>query len=511
MLADDDDIDLRLIVHPPWWRLDLTIKQYGMRLRDACGWQFVAFLVFSQLLGKGLLTSVARKTVLPFFRDRVDPATLQIYEMIIMIPWGAKPLIGLLSDYLLIFGFHKRGWLIIGALLGITASALLFVTERFYILMILCFMGLNVQISLYDLLSEAKYSEIRDSHPHLGSNLSTLSQGLIATGSLLALCFVGFLAEGRYFHVLFAMLIGISSSLIVPTLLGWLSERRDESRARRPLALVDAYLLWADRWFVLVVAFCGVSGIICSLVVTLATPISGFVVALILLFVCVAGAWLAFPAGITQIAMYQVLTTLSQPIIGTALDYFYTASEECLPGGPNFPYSYYIAYAGIVGTILGLVGVFAYQFIFSRMRFRPVLLITSVCASLAGLSDVLMVLRINVRLGISDRVAYMIGEAVLEPFLGMLNWIPVSALIALEAPDGKKATCFAFVAGISNFSRMVSELSGAILIQEAGIVATGTECHFENLWWLVLLCHLISPLIVNTIAVFLIPNKRQDD
>jgi BT1 family len=104
----------------------------------------------------------------------------------------------------------------------------------------------------------------------------------------------------------------------------------------------------------------------------------------------------------------------------------------------------------------------------------------------------------------------MIGEAVLEPLLDMLNWIPTSALIALAVPHGMEASAFAFMAGLSNFARMVSELLGAYLFKAAGVITSGgASCDFSALPGLVLGCHVLAPTIICVPAAWIIPHMPQ--
>ncbi len=90
------------------------------------------------------------------------------------------------------------------------------------------------------------------------------------------------------------------------------------------------------------------------------------------------------PPIVTQIAIYQVVTSVAQPSVGTALDYFYTAPVECVLDGPHFTYSYYISYAGLAGRLISLVGVIVYQFFLSKLKFRVVLLVPTILQSIAG-------------------------------------------------------------------------------------------------------------------------------
>lgn len=447
--------------------------------------------------------------MLPLFRNNTDAATLQIYIMLVMIPWTIKPIIGLCSDYISLFGYGKRAWLLLSWFFGVCSSVLLLIQNvsnyTNHYLVVICFIGINFEIALYDLLSEGKYAEIRRDNKHLGSDLTTFTQALQMSGLLAGTSFVGFLSDAQLYGVLYILTLIFCVLPVGPTVLGWLPESPTEVLSRER---------FNEEWpIILVVAICGAGGVTVSILTTVipspAGPFVGLGVALIFLTVILYGSNIAFKEHplITAVALYQVVTSLSSPTIGSQLDYFYTASAECLPDGPHFSYAYYTSYTGIVGTLVGLLGTVIYHVFLSRLRFRPVLLITTFLVCLAGLSDLMIVLRWNIRMGIPDIWAYMIGEAVLEPLLGALNWLPVSALIALSAPPGMEASCFAFLAGLSNFARMVSELSGSIIIH----FTSNGACDFSSLWWLVLTCHVSFRLIIGVLATWLIPDIGQQE
>jgi hypothetical protein len=523
----DSELDSEIIIK------EENKSSRASKLLKACGWRFLLFLFFSQFICKGLLMIIVRNIMLPLFRNKVDAATLQIYIMICMLPWSIKPLIGLCSDYILLCGFHKRGWLILSLVLGVLSSAIL-LTQNYRVL-VFCFVGINFEIALFDLLSEGKYAEIRRDHKELGSDLTTFTQALQTCGQLVGTCLVGFLSDANAFFALYVLTLVFCALPVGPTLLGWLPEERSENRrcvsfenSQNTLDSSESSDFWEEIPKILVVFICGIAGVVVSILTTsIPDPFGPFVglgVGTLFLIAILYGSHRAFASQplITAVALYQVITSLSSPVIGSELDYFYTATPECLADGPHFSYAYYISYTGIVGTAVALSGTLLYHFFLSRLRFRPVLLITTALVCLAGLSDLIIVLRLNIKLGIPDKVAYMVGEAVLEPLLGTLNWIPVSALIALSAPKGMEASCFAFLAGLSNFSRMMSELSGSIVISftssltststnQSGGGGSGVNCNFDSLWWLVLLCHVSFPLIIGVLATWLIPDMRQEE
>jgi len=499
----------------------LTLKERAQQVLDACGWRFLIFLVFSQFGCKGLLLITIKNVMLPLFRNQLDAATLQIYLLVVMMPWTIKPIIGLCSDYILIGGYHKRGWLVFSVLVGLTSSVLLFVAHNPFLL-VLCFAGINFEVALYDLLSEGKYAEIRKNNDRLGSDLTTFTQALQMAGLLVGTSFVGFLSDAQLYKIMYLLILTFSVLPLIPTLLGWLPEDYHPlensnvgcANVKKVIRLVDLDDIHQNWKIILVVFISGLAGLTVSFTTSiLSEPINmfvGFGVGMFFLFVILIGSHYAFKPHplITSVALYQVITSIGAPLIGSELDYFYTATPECLADGPHFSYAYYISYTGVVGTLVGLSGTFVYHILLSKLKFRPVLLITTLLVSLAGLSDLMIVQRWNVAWGIPDRVAYMVGEAILEPLLGILNWIPVSALIALAAPKGMEASCFAFLAGVSNFSRMMSELSGSMLIH---FTQNGEACDFSSLWWLVLLCHVSFPLVVGVMAVWLVPDMEQNE
>ena len=480
------------------------------------GTKFMFFLFFSQAICKGMLMSLIGSAMLPIFKNKMGASAseTEIYTVLCLLPWSIKPIIGLCSDFIILGGYNKRGWLIIGNLIGIGSLVLLFVTVFINsslvspFLLVSCFIGVNFEVAMFDLLSEAKYSEVRNNHPELGSSPSVYANGLITFGSLLALTFVGKLSDDELYWVIFLLALVCGCAPLLPTLLGWLPEVKYVNA--KWIQLVEKDRIRRELPMILVVAFAGVSGIITSVVTTLATPFIGLLVSGLLLFLCLAGCWRYFPEEITQVALYQVITTLSAPSIGSALSYFFTASETCLPNGPHFSFAYFTSWAGIVGQVLGLFSVFIYAAFLSKLRFRKVLIITTILQGLGGLSDLIIVLRLNIYIGLSDKAAYIIGGAVLEPVVDMLNWLPANALLSIFNEKGMEASCFALLAGTANFAKMVTKLNGSIIFSMAGIqTSANAPCNFDALWWLILVCHVLAPIIIGIPATFLIPDMEQ--
>ena len=410
-----------------------------------------------------------------------------------------------MSDILVIFGYHKRYWLVYSISVGILASALTFASWHTPLLLVLCLVGINFEMAIVDLLTESRYAEKMQEFPESGSDIMTFVSALQSIGSIIALSFVGVVADEKLFWVLFVITTILAVSPLLPAFLGWLPEEYDES-SRGKCVYVDTDIFTQYKSIFIVIGFTGVAGPILAITVSYTSAGPALVCGVFLLCGIVVGSYVALPRVIAHVAMFQILSQLSKPSMSTALDFFFTAQPNCLVDGPHFTFKYYITYTGLVSSCMASVATWIYQVWFGKLRFRVVLIITTCLVSLGGLSDLLIVLRVNEKMGIPDHVFYIMGESILESTVTMLYWISTSIIISKVCPRGIESAIYAFLAGASNFAGMISELSGALIFHTAGV----RKCNFDNLWWLVLCFHIITPLIIGIPIVWLIPNIHQN-
>lgn len=492
---------------------DCGAREYLGNLRTVFGGKFLLFLVFSQFLLKGWVAGLVGSLTLPIYKGifGVDATQMQLYTMIVWAPWSLKPLLGLLSDLVICGGYHKRWWLVQALTLGVAGAGLSFLafTQRSAIGFALCVGAVQLELSFYDLMSEAHYSAIARDNEQTGSDIVTFVQGLQAAGYVVAMLMVGPMSDSGLFVPMLAVVATLTLTPLLPTVAGWLPEERVGPNCGP--RLVGRAQLHRDRWMIAIIAFTGLAAPVTSALANTGDPLIALALALVLTLGSLAGAWMVFPRMIARIATYRVLVTLAQPSLGAAMDYFYVATPDCVPNGPHFSYAYYVTVAGLIGSVAAFLGVLLYQKTLSSLRFRSVVMITNVLNSAIGASDLFLVLRVNVALGIPDWAAYIVGEAVMEPLIGMLNYIPDSTLLSKAVPLGMEGSAYAFMAGLSNYASMISRLSGALIFELAG-VQTSVPCNFDALWWLVLGCHVAAPGVVGLAAAWaLIPNVGQRD
>lgn len=500
--------ELRDVVQYPW----LAGKAYFVRVKRVFGVRMLAYVALVQLLLKGSANAVAWATVLPLFKNvlHVEATSLQLYSMVIAVPWAVKPLLGMASDYTVIGGFHKRPWLFGGLLCGLTCGASLYAAyyNRSAGGLAVCFAGVQMQIALFDLMTEASFSTVMRLHPYTGADVVTLMQGCHLTGSLLVTSFVGPLSDAGAFRALFAITLALCLVPLPMTVFNWLGEERVSHECAR---LVERR---EERGQALVIGGAGVGAVLVAVLANTADPVWAAVMALLVAASCVLGAYAVFPRTVAALALYQVLTTLSRPGLVSALEYFYTADARCLPGGPHFSFAYLQTVVGIVSALCGLLGVVLYQWWLGGMRYRRVIWITTTLRAAMSFSDLWIVKRWNVALGVSDKAAYLLGEAMLEPVFVMLNYILGTVLVAKSVRPGMESSIYAFMAGVYNFAAVTARLVGALLYEAAGVrtvVEPGeAHCHFAPLGWLIVVCYMLLPLAVGLPAAYLVPDIHQD-
>ena len=494
------------------------LKNYVREMTDAFSLKFLLFMFVVQCFLNGIIFMTLNGASFPLFKSLgLDPSTLQIMSTLAMAPWSLKPLLGMLSDVVAIGRYNKRYWLIGASFVGVVGAAFLSTGTTIVAIIVMMMFCLHYQVSNCDLLVEGKYAELMRKNPTTGSNIVTLKSGFQQFGFIIAMSFVGPLADSGSFTAMFIICLCFAATPIVPLVLGWLPEKKLHAKGKCSAIIIIDKPKIRESWKMLIfVGIIGLTGPIVSIVLAFShvNRVVGLGVAFGVVTIGVVGGYLAFPRIIAHVALYQVLTSLSKINVSTALDFFFTASPRCLPNGPHFTFKYYITFTGILGTIVSFISVFLYQIFFSRWKFRNVLLFTTLLTCLSGVFDLVLVKRWNLLVGIPDKHFYIFGEPILENALQMLYWIPSSSIIAKVCPPGLEAATYAFLAGVSNFARTVSSLSGALAIDWLKLKMSESEevCNWSNLWLLVLVGHILIPLVIGILAaLFLIPNRNQTD
>jgi len=304
-------------------------------------------------------------------------------------------------------------------------------------------------------------------------------------------------------------MIPFALSIIVPTALGFLSEEKvPDEKAGVQWHIFERYPYLIALCAVM--ALCAICNALLGILFfheKLAQMI--FALSASLLLAILAFLWL--PRMLACCNLYMFMAHVLYINLSGALDYWYTADADCVPGGPNFDYTYYITYTTIVGAVSGLVGISVFQHYLSAWSFRPLFWIGTILGVIGATFDLFIIHRLNLKVGIPDEWFYVSGNAVLRPILGAAAHMPAIVLTSKLVPKGLESTTYALLAGFQNFGSVVSSQVGVFVTKAVGIKTTDGECNFDNFATLVLVAHCLLPLLAIPLTFVLIPDKRMTD
>jgi len=519
------------------WRHPFTsTRQYFVDLKGYFGWPFLTWLAIENCFISGGIFALVMALSLPLFkRLGVDASRQQLYNTLIFSPWAMKPFIGVFSDLLPTGGYNKRYIAVLSILVGFVGCATLLVVYHnnsvdiaiqegekavtyFADIVVLCFTFMSFEASTLDILAEGKYSELMRVHPESGSSIISFKFGFALLGGMVTTSCVGPLSDAGMFHAMFWIALALSATPLYPTVAGWIPEKRrtaDEdgmkSLSCKNCLLYDQKTYKERRDVFLVITLCGLAAPVLAAVTTYASLAVGLAVSAVMILAFVVATYLIFPRSFFMVFVAITLFSLDWISMASALGYYYTASEQCVPGGPNFDYTFYITVSGVISSVVNFCGVLLYQGCLSTWKFRPVLFLTITIGSAASIIDVIIIMRWNLVIGIPDKVFFLLGNTIFETLCGSLWAIGSSTIFAKIAPPGLESAVFAYTVGISNFCLMVSGLLGSGVIRWSGMVTTGTDCNFEALPYLIVICQILVPICIGIPATFLIPNVLQTD
>lgn len=472
---------------------------YFRRLRDNFGCGFLQVLVATYFGVKGLMTSLVALCALPLFLTeyKVNLRQYNAFSVCIMTPWSLKPLIGILSDRVPLWGKHKVPYILISSCVGIGATIGLALAQTALLSAFLMTL-VSLHAATTDLLTEGKYAELMQLRPTTGSDLTSFVSSMFFVSGLLAAVAVGPLADAGHVRALFWVAMVPAGAAVYPILRGHFPDQLS-------LGTSDSTWFTVLSW---VMATAAIGLTIITMAVDPAKVAPKLVYTLCASLVLIAVSFRALPRGIAKANLYLFLTSAAYVSIEGALDYFYTAPSDCFEDGPHFTMKYYVTLSTVVSAIAGLASIVVFQTFLSDWSYRHLFIMTTVMRVVAALVDLIIVLRWNrTVLGVSDHITYMFGNSIVRSIVSELEYIPAVVLTSKLCPKHHEATVYAILAGFQNFGHAVGSSTGASMTALFGVNANfdKNQCHFDRLPELILMAHLALPLLVIPTVFLLIP------
>eukprot|EP00418_Pyrodinium_bahamense_P063365 CAMPEP_0179087468 /NCGR_PEP_ID=MMETSP0796-20121207/39744_1 /TAXON_ID=73915 /ORGANISM="Pyrodinium bahamense, Strain pbaha01" /LENGTH=538 /DNA_ID=CAMNT_0020784977 /DNA_START=21 /DNA_END=1637 /DNA_ORIENTATION=+ len=453
-------------------------------------------------LNQGVAIPYANMARRVLFADvmKLDGATAGRYVAAAAFPWSIKPIFGMLSDAVPIFGYHRTSYIVIAGICGLVAWTSLGLLPLAGSAIVPFLLLANISVCVPDIMIDAKTAELSKAAPEHAPGLQGLSWGAFGIGGLVTCSTAGLLVDILGPRTLFLLINVCSLGVVVPGLLGWLGECHVPLGQRKP------NLEWLRKHAIvsLLAAFMSVAA---AMLMVLQLTVESQVL---------RGVATVSFAMLLLIGIFVVLRRVSDVLAKTAAFIF---ARECLqpafgeamfqwlkncPDGPQFIPTV-LSWIDCFGSLGLLLGVTIYNKYLSEVPYRRIFLGAQLAMVISSLLDFVLVKRWNLAIGIPD-IVMLIGDDAFSSTMRKFVMIPMFILASKVCPQSIEATLFAMLMALSNFGGTVGDFFGVSMLEAFGVV----HGDFENLADVVLaksLCRFLPMVLVP----FLVPNLRPTD
>lgn len=342
----------------------------------------------------------------------------------------------LFSDGVPIFGYKRRSYLIIAGLLGFLSWVSLGTFVNDSTSAILAIVAGSASVAISDVVADSIVVEKSRTFSSTGSNaggeLQSLCWGTAAVGGIMSAYFSGSLLE--YLSTKDVFLITSLFPLVVCLASFFIPEQKSNDE------------------------------------VNVATFKENVSAQLLLLKSAVFSPKIYLPVAF--IFFWQ-----ATPSPDSALFFFTT---NVLGFQPEF-----LGRVQLAASVASLTGVSLYRTLLKDVPTKSLIIWSTILSTALSLTQVLLVTRYNLVLGIPDQ-AFALTDTVVLTVLGQIAFMPTLVIAASLCPPGIEGTMFATLMSIYNAAGIVSRETGAGLTQLLGV----TDKSYENLPLLVTLCSL---------------------
>ncbi|GJN00716.1 hypothetical protein PR202_ga17914 [Eleusine coracana subsp. coracana] len=419
-------------------------------------WSFVFGVVATYGISQGLGGGITRVASDYYWKDvqQVQPSVAQVYQGITSIPWMIKPLWGLLTDVLPVAGYRRRPYFILAGFSGVIAMLTISLHSKLHALFaLLALMMGSASVAIADVTIDACVAENSMIYPHLTADMMSLNGFCAAVGGL-----IGFSISGFLVHAIGSKgalgLLTIPSGLII--LAGLLL--KEVQIPNFPYEQAHKKFAEASE----------------KMLTTLKCP------------------------EVWRPCVYMYMSLALSLDIQEGMFYWYTDKSA----GPSFSEGF-IGFMFAVGSVGALIGVLLYQNILKFHPFRNLLFSSQLLLSLSGMLDLILVLRLNLKMGIPDYYFAVIDEGV-SKMINRIKWMPLLVLSSKLCPTGIEGTFFALLMSIDNIGGLTASWGGGLLLHLLNI----TRTEFKNLWAAIIIRNAMR--LLPLALLFLIPRSDQN-
>ncbi|XP_004294365.1 PREDICTED: probable folate-biopterin transporter 4 [Fragaria vesca subsp. vesca] len=458
------------------------------RLRAAFGASFlwlVCLIYFTQGFRSFVWTAVSYQ-----LKDtlKLSPSSSQFVFSIAFFPWSIKPLYGILSDCIPIKGRKRVPYLVIATVLSLVPWPILGLNamSRSSMWLLMAFLTVqNLGSAMADVVVDAMIAEtVRHERASFAGDLQSVSWLAMAFGGICGSLTGGFALSNFDIHTIFLLFSILPSIQLLSC--GLVEENSVDSEAFAESKLRSSQ---------------GVNGNHSSLdeesfsekksntsitrrkkskkgsknkTVSSKVQVSGKLDSL-------ASQWFQS----LKAATFSLCRAFKQPIILRSMAWFFLAHIS-IPNLSTVMFYYQTEFLNLEASFLGtarvvgwlglMLGTLVYNRFLKRMELRRILMWSQLGLAFLTLLDIVLVSRVNLTFGISDRIMVLCGSA-LSDAVNQFKFMPFLILSGQLCPPGIEGTLFALFMSINNLGSTLGSFVGAGLASVLSI-SSGS---FDNL------------------------------
>lgn len=462
--------------------------QWLKRLRAAFGASFlwlVCLIYFTQGFRSFVWTAVSYQ-----LKDRLklSPSSSQFVFSIAFFPWSIKPLYGILSDCIPIKGRKRIPYLVIATVLSLVPWLILGLNATFRNSMWLLMTFLTVQnlgSAMADVVVDAMIAEaVRHERASFAGDLQSISWLAMAFGGICGSLTGGYALTNLHIHTIFLLFSVLPSMQLLSC--GWVEENSVDSKVLPESELKNYHGVNGNSSFLDEDSFSEKKSNISisrrkksnkgskKKTVTSKVQISGKVDSL-------ASRWFHS----LKAATFSLCRAFKQPMILRPMAWFFLAHVS-FPNLSTVMFYYQTEFLNLEASFLGtarvvgwlglMLGTFVYNQYLKKMKLRRILMWSQLGLAFLTLLDIVLVSRVNLTFGISDRIMVLCGSA-LSDAINQFKFMPFLILSGQLCPPGIEGTLFALFMSINNLGSMLGSFVGAGLASVLSI-SSGS---FDNL------------------------------
>lgn len=454
------------------------------------------------------LSYISQLAVQYFFKDelKVEPHKLSQINSIIHLPWAIKPILGLTTDFLPIFGYRRKIYVILCGILNLLCwlymafyinTAAMACTMIFFVNLTLSFcsvLGEAIVVELSQLETEDKDSKAKDL-----VSLFFLSRTI---GELLSAYLKGLFVDIMPLRTIFLIGSTIPTLLIISGLM--LIEKRvgvneiegkklthnnsadeDEEKCK----LTDENLSKNNDY-----------GSIMNLEnqanqenSSHPQPPEKSLFKEFFTFLC--QKYILLP--LMFIIIFKATPSYYDP-------FFYFISNELKINATS------LGKISFCSTIAILIAIMIYKAYLKNCNFKTMIVIGTVISFLISLACYLLVLRVNLQLGIPDFWLLLFTNSFLS-MVGEFVLLPILSLACVLCPKKLEGTVYSVFMSSLNLGGILSHLNGGILTSVLNI----SSKDYSNLHWLILISKISSllplPMLYCIDDKYFHPEKKENE